>query len=263
MDFWLIRNGEKTGPLPDYEIRSKIETGDLKPEDPVWSEGMDGWMPLKSVALFTDCCERREVAAAPVAPPSLLPPLPVPPAVYRRFWARWFDLISYGSLWWLGLWATGNDLKAMLLNPWFVVLHLLPWFLLETLLIHHFGTTPGKALLGLSVVNVDGSALSYSQSLRRAIRVMIAGIGFGIGVLSPVCQILNWVTVRWIGMTLWDRSGGHQVRVRPLNPLRVMTLVIGFFLAAQIEGAILSPAVSELMAKDYPEFSGFFDRLKK
>jgi uncharacterized RDD family membrane protein YckC len=262
MDFWLICNGEKTGPLPDYEIRSKIEAGDLRSDDPVWSEGMAGWMPLKSVALFTDCFERRAVAAEAVTP-ALPPPLPMPSAVYRRFWARWFDLIGYGSLWWLGMWVSGNDLKAMLLNPWFVVLHMLPWFLLETVLIHHFGTTPGKALLGLSVANVDGRALSYSQSLRRAFRVMIAGIGFGIGLISPVCQILNWITVRRIGMTLWDRAGGHQVSVKPLNPLRVMTLVIGFFLAIQIEGAILSPVMGELMVKDFPELKGLFDQFKK
>jgi uncharacterized RDD family membrane protein YckC len=264
MDFWLIRNGEKTGPLPDYEIRSRIESGDLGPEDPIWSEGMPDWVQLKTVALFSELFERPAPIPRPVVPEMPTPPaLPDPPAVYRRFWARWFDLIGYGSLWWLGMWASGNDLKAILFSPWFVVLHLVPWFLIETMLIHHFGTTPGKALLSLSVVNADGSRLSYGQSLRRAFRVMIAGIGFGIGLISPVCQILSWFTVRRIGATFWDRSGGHRVKVGPLSPWKVPVLVIGFFVAIQIEGTVLTPVMIEVLSKDFPALQELYDKSKK
>lgn len=262
MDFWLIRDGEKTGPLPDYEIRSKIEAGDLGPDDPVWSEGLSGWVPLKSVGLFSELFERPIEVEEPASPQVSPPPLPATPAVYRRFWARWFDLISYGSLWWLAMWASGNDLKEMLFSPWFVVVHLVPWFLIETVLIHHFGTTPGKALLGLSVTNADGSGLSYGQSLRRAFRVMIAGIGFGIGLISPICQILSWFMVRRTGTTLWDRSGGHQVKVGPLGALRILVLVIGFFIAIQIEGTVLTPTMVEVLSKDFPALKEIYDKSK-
>jgi uncharacterized RDD family membrane protein YckC len=263
MDFWLIRNGEKTGPLPDYEIRSKIEAEELGPEDPAWSEGMPNWVPLKTIALFSELFERPIESPEPQTDPFFPPPLPEKPAVYRRFWARWFDLISYGSLWWLGMWASGNDLKAMLVSPWLLVLHLVPWFLIETLLIHHFGTTPGKALLGLSVVNVDGSRLSYSQSLRRAFRVMFAGIGFGLSLISPICQLMSWFLVRRIGTTLWDRAGGHRVTAAPMSVIRVSVLVIGFFIAVQIEGNVLAPSIGEILEKDFPELKELYDKTRK
>lgn len=263
MDFWLIRNGEKTGPLPDYEIRSKIESGELGPDDPAWSEGMANWVPLRSIALFSELFERPIESPEPQRDSFSPPPLPEKPAVYRRFWARWFDLISYGSLWWLGMWASGNDLKAMLLSHWLLVLHLVPWFLIETLLIHHFGTTPGKALLGLSVVNIDGSRLSYGQSLRRAFRVMFAGIGFGLSLISPICQLMSWFLVRRIGTTLWDRAGGHRVTAAPMSVIRVSVLVIGLFVAVQIEGNVLAPSMVEILAKDFPELKEFYDKTRR
>src|ERR1051326_6135030 len=42
------------------------------------------------------------------------------------------------------------------------------WAPLEALLISKWGTTPGKALLGLSVRDPFGFKLSFSASLRRA-----------------------------------------------------------------------------------------------
>ncbi len=268
MDFWLIRNGEKTGPLPDYEIRSKIESGELGPEDPAWSDGMPNWVPLKTIALFSELFERSIEMGEPgptdfSPPPPPLPELPDPPAVYRRFWARWFDLFVYGALWWLAMWSSGKDLKALLVSPWLLVLHLVPWFLIETMMIHHFGTTQGKALLGLSVVNADGSRLTYGQSLRRSFRVMFAGIGFGLTLISPICQLMSWFTVRRTGGTLWDRAGGHRVRVGPLRPLKVTALVLGLFIAVEIEANLLAPTMEEIMVKDFPELKAFYDKFRK
>ncbi|OYU99182.1 MAG: hypothetical protein CFE26_26150, partial [Verrucomicrobiales bacterium VVV1] len=79
MDFWLIRNGEKTGPLPDYEIRSKIESGDLGPDDPAWSDGMPNWVPLKTIALFSELFERPIEIAEPDPTNFSPPPLPSQP----------------------------------------------------------------------------------------------------------------------------------------------------------------------------------------
>lgn len=263
MDFWLIRNGEKSGPLPDYEIRSKIESGELGPGDPAWSEGMPDWTPLGRVALFTELFDRQvsneSLAGSDRSPPPLPEP-PEPPAVYRRFWARWFDLFVYGALWWLAMWSSGKDLKALLVSPWLLVLHLVPWFLIEAIMIHHFGTTPGKSLLGLSVVNADGSRLAYGQSLQRAFRVMFAGIGFGLTLISPICQLISWFTVRRIGCTMWDRAGGHRVKVVPLHALKVSALALGLFIAVQVQSSILTPSILEIMAKDFPELKELYDK---
>ena len=57
------------------------------------------------------------------------------------------------------------------------MLHYIPWFAFEAFLIQRFGTTPGKWLLELIVINPDGKRLNATESIRRALRVMFFGIG--------------------------------------------------------------------------------------
>ena len=52
MDIWIIRNGEKTGPFRDFEIRHKIEDGELSPTTPAWHDGLPAWQPLGEIDLF-------------------------------------------------------------------------------------------------------------------------------------------------------------------------------------------------------------------
>lgn len=52
---------DKKGPVPEETIRLMMTSGELKPADLVWSEGMGNWAPLSSVA------ELQARAAAPVA----------------------------------------------------------------------------------------------------------------------------------------------------------------------------------------------------
>ena len=36
MEIWIIRDGEKVGPIHDYDIRRKIETRELSRETMAW-----------------------------------------------------------------------------------------------------------------------------------------------------------------------------------------------------------------------------------
>ncbi len=186
MEIWIIRDGEKTGPFHDFEVRRRIEDGELSAETVGWHEGLDGWKPLSEIVLF-----RREFEAPAARPepdrtqeesaPSNRtgpPPVPQQPLYARRFWARWFDLALYGGIWWFCLWAARQNVEAAWLNPWIMFFKYVPWFVLEALLIHYTGTTPGKWLLGMSVVNQDGSRLDLAASTRRSMRVMLTGVGF-------------------------------------------------------------------------------------
>ena len=46
MEIWLIINGKRSGPYPDYEIRSRIEHGEITSEEIVWHEGLAEWTPI-------------------------------------------------------------------------------------------------------------------------------------------------------------------------------------------------------------------------
>jgi uncharacterized RDD family membrane protein YckC len=258
MDIWIIRDGEKVGPLHDYEIRRKIEDGELPATTPAWHEGLGEWRPLDKIEIFSREFELVAEKPSPYAPPSTEsatpPPLPVKTYYIRRFWARWFDLTLYAGLWWLGMWFARQDIAAALTNGWIIFLHFVPWFAIETLLLHYTGTTPGKWLLGLKVANLDGTRLNLSAATRRSLQVLCIGIGFGYNVLAVFCQMLSLVTAKRLGTPLWDYLGGHQVTAGPLRPLRIVTLVVLFYCALQLQAVVVSPYMFDMAGESMPEW---------
>ena len=264
MDVWIIQDGEKVGPLRDYDVRGKILSGELTGDVPAWHEGQADWQPLHRLPIFEREFEmldenpipRREPEPEP-KPESTASPPPLPanaaqPHLVRRFWARWFDLYLYAGLWWLALWAAGRDIGGTLNNPWLTLFQYVPWFVIEAFLIHRFGTTPGKWLLGIHVRNDDGSPLTLPQATRRSMRVLFIGIGFGWGILALLCQIMAFFTTRKIGKPLWDAAGGHHLETKPISPLRVASYVIGLFAALQMQMVVVGPFVTEQMKKTFP-----------
>lgn len=269
MDIWIIRDGEKTGPFHDFEIRRRIEDGELAADAAAWHEGLDRWKPLSEIDLFSR--EFEKAVPPPVVEKSLKedpspnatplpPPLPQRPLYGRRFWARWFDLTLYAGLWWICLWAARQNVEAALQNPWVMFLQYVPWFVLEALLIHYTGTTPGKWLLGLNVTNLDGSRLDLAASTRRSLRVMLTGVGFGWGILALFCQTLSYFTAKRLGTTLWDHTGGHRVNDEPLNPLRIVPLVFVFFAAIQMQAIVLYPYYEKFAVEQNPKLKEFLDK---
>lgn len=272
MDIWIIRDGEKSGPIHDFEVRRKIENGELAPSTPAWHEGLSSWKPLAEIDLFT-----REFELAETAPPPSEPtPLPsenspenhhptspnrVPKTCYgRRFLARWFDLTFYSGLWWIGMWAAKQDIQAALFNPWIMFFHYIPWFALETLLIHRWGTTPGKWLLSLDVTNRDGSRLDLAAATRRSVRILFTGVGFGWGLLAVFCQALSLFTAKRLGSPLWDHSGGHTVNPGQLRPRRVASWVFLLMIALQLQVIVISPYLFEMAGDSFPALKAEYEK---
>ena len=92
---------------------------------------------------------------------------------WRRCWARELDLAIYGAVLVLVLQVcfkmnylriSGGPGANMLL----ALACLLVMAGAETVMLHLWGTTPGKALLGLKILREDGTPLSLPESARRA-----------------------------------------------------------------------------------------------
>lgn len=263
MDIWIIRDGEKVGPIHDFEVRRRINDGEFSEATPAWHEGIDAWKPLAEIDLFRRefevRCKPQEEAEPPGEPePPLVrnqttpPPLPTRTHYGRRFWARWLDLSLYSGFWWLGMWAAGQDIGAALTNPWVMFFKYIPWFVAESWLISQFGTTPGKWILGLKVVNLDDSRLDLAQATRRSVRVLFTGIGFGWDVLAVFCQAMSYFVAKKLGTPLWDHSGGHRVDATPMKLWRVVAVIVSFFLALQLQLIVVFPYVLEAANKSLP-----------
>ena len=269
MEIWLIINGKRSGPYPDYEIRSRIEHGQMTSEEMVWHEGLPEWTPVGELELFRNSLEQQEQEPTVVPPP--LPKdymeataVAKPKAhLARRFWARWTDLTLYSAFWWLGMYLGGRDIGSAIGNLWLLISMFLPWFAIEAWLIHRFGTTPGKWLMGLKVSNEDGSPLALKESMWRALRVMITGIGFGWGLLAILCQTMSWFTTRRLGKPIWDYMGNHKVEAEPLNPFRTVALIVVFIGAAQLQMAVRGPHEEKIMVEQFPQYKEFFERSDK
>ncbi len=267
MQIWLIQEGEKAGPFAHYEIRERLENGRLERGTPAWHEGLEAWKPLEDIPLFEDSLRRLERRSEPEAEPKVAPgqellsppPLPYRPGLIRRFWARWLDLTVYSALFWLGLWFAGRNIGDVLQNQWLVALQYVPWFVLETFLIHRFAATPGKAMLGIRVLNDDGSRLSLGQATRRSLLVLTIGIGLGISILALFCQGLAFFTARRIGRPVWDHLGGHKVAGRPLNGWGIAAAVMVFFMATRLHMAVVWPAMSPQLIETFPQFREEFE----
>lgn len=267
MEIWLIVNGKRSGPYPDYEIRGRIEHGEMTPEEMVWHEGLPEWTPVGELELFRNSLAQQAPAPVP-------PPLPkayteatadAKPKAHlaRRFWARWTDLTLYSALWWLGMYLGGRDIGSAIGNLWLLISMFLPWFAIEAWLIHRFGRTPGKWLMGLKVSNEDGSPLALKEAIWRSLRVMITGIGFGWGLLAILCQAMSWFTTKRLGKPIWDYLGNHKVEAEPISPFRTVALVLVFIGAAQLQMAVRGPHEEKIMVEQFPQYKEFFERSDK
>ncbi|MEI6676460.1 MAG: RDD family protein [Verrucomicrobiota bacterium] len=263
MDIWIIRNGEKVGPIHDYELRHKIESREVDRDTQAWHDGLDAWRPLGEIPLFKDefnWVHLDDVEAVPTveeseqAPPGSQPPPSLPPkSVYgRRFWARWLDVHVYIAVWWLCMWGSGRNIESVLGNLWIMAVQLVPWFIVESILIHRFGTTPGKWLLGLRVTNTNGTPLSLAAATLRSFRILIGGIGFGWNLLALFCQVFSLVTAKRLGNPLWDHAGGHRVHAAPLVAWRIVSVVVIYFIAIQLQMAVIAPFILKNAAETFP-----------
>lgn len=267
MDIWIIQDGEKTGPIHDFEIRRRIEKGELDADTPAWHEGLAAWQPLRSLPLFehefNKPAEMVETTIEPIPPRGGPPPLPMPAFIFRRFLARWFDLHLYSAIWWLTLSLSGRDIKMLMGDPWLATLHYIPWFALEAFLIHRFATTPGKWLLDLSVRNPDGHRLNLTESIRRASRVMFFGIGLGWYLLSLICQVMAFITTRKFGKSLWDQSGGHLVIGRTFHAAKVICFVLVFCTSFMLQLFVLLPHFLDQAEEANPQYKKEYQEIRE
>lgn len=261
MEVWVIIDGARRGPFSDYEIRGKLRGGELNGDVPAWFQGLDGWRPLREIEVLRPPVDEE----VPVIPgleadepdrewfANRPPPLPPRMFLGRRFWARWFDLQWYMAIFWLALRIGGVDLVEALKSPWINIVMLVPWFLVEAVLLNRFDTTPGKALMGLRVRNLDDSELTIGQALRRSLRVWINGVGLGWDLLCLLCQAMSWYFVRRSGRAIWDISGGHRVEeVSDYANWRLAAFILGFVAAFIFKTIVLYPAAVKLAHQLYP-----------
>ena len=139
-------------------------------------------------------------------------------APVRRYIARSFDLLLCSLPWYLVLQAVGVDPKARLTSIWLSILGMVTMLVLEPLLLHLFGTTPGKWLMGLRVTDENGQRLPLAAAWRRTWRALWYGYGCFIPVYSIVRLYTSWKAEQAEQPLEWE--DGSELRAAPWKAWR-------------------------------------------
>ena len=74
-------------------------------------------------------------------------------------------------------------------NPYILTIILLfAWVFVESNLLNVFGTTPGKWLMGIRVLDSYGHKLNFSMSIKRSLLVWVKGLGL----TQKLIHIFHW-----------------------------------------------------------------------
>ena len=241
MEIWIVEKGEKQGPFEAYEVRGRIEEARLTGDELAWHKDQEKWVALREMDIFRSAFEEsREV---PDSPP---PAPPGPPFPYRRFFARWFDIYLYLLLLCSVVRFSGYDLLDAMMSSW-AMFSLLPFVLLEAIILHLTKTTPGKFLLRLRVVGPEEEALSLRAALVRSLRVYILGLGFMVLPLTGICHVYClWYLMR-SNEAPWDTASQNRVRGGTKEPWRAVIFGMLFIGLMCLLSVVIDPLWVELM----------------
>lgn len=142
---------------------------------------------------------------------------------WRRCWARELDLAIYGAVLVLVLQVcfkmnylriSGGPGANMLL----ALACLLVMAGAEAVMLHLWGTTPGKALLGLKILREDGTPLSLPESARRAGMVAaFSGIFYLLAASGvPLFALIGMAPMAW---AMWQAYHGKPLFWEPDNQI--------------------------------------------
>jgi hypothetical protein len=277
MKFWLLINEEKSGPFETFDIRDRIDSGELTQETICWYRGAPSWGPLGDVAQFETMFDRAEEVSELVTPPpipesitsqaelvkkAIAEEVSKAPPLYaaRRFFARMHDFLLYMVL----ILAVFQE-KVIEMGQTDSMLPLLAvgfaYVLLDAIMVHVWKASPGKFLLGLRTTDALGHAIPLKFSVLRSLRVWILGLGMGIVQIWPFSFGISWFLSRRFGYFLWDTPKRYRAVARPFSGIHVLAYVASIVAMFILLSLAIPAEKIELMNKQ----SGaqeFLDKLK-
>jgi len=194
-----------------------------------------------------------EIGNAPLPPvrPAYLPTPPEDPTRARpfiRFWARMFDYTAVSVLVFQmsdvlvpqalpgeSLTEVFNRYMEEMQKPEALIfartlfLSLMGWHFIEAVLIHLYGTTPGKALFGIKVKTENGESVPMKTSLGRSFYVYVMGVGFYQFPFILIGMVFSYFRIQSTGNCLWDQHLKIRVENPPLGALRIGLALCAFF----------------------------------
>lgn len=243
---WYTVKGQKSKPVEFEELELLFLKGKIDQDSWLWKEGMPKWEQLKNIG---------ELNRFHKQPPPPLPEIPritplenpkASPA--RRLFARTFDvwiislpLVFFTSM---ALSLLFPAYQALIEKPGFpqlfAILCLPLTLIVDSVVFKAFRNTPGKALLGLTVVNANGTGLSFKQHILRNLDVWISGFALGIPLLSQGVFILQYSKLKKGQPTTYDETENRSVRATSCSWIKTIFFMVLAVCLLLINGIIES-----------------------
>lgn len=230
--WWFVVDEKKKGPVSEAHVRELFMSGQISLETLMWKQGLIEWAPLVSLHEFESLS--YELPPPVPVPPTVAVPITLYQGTWRRFFARTFDvwweilLVSLLVGYVLGTysavfveWINGSS-SALLFGIFVLPLAML----LDAAVFSVAGNTPGKFLLGLSVVTVKFERPDFATYLKRNMNVYIQGLALGIPLINLFTMVTQSKRIKDTGNTSYDLGGDTRVVAKPLRWYLLLAFVI-------------------------------------
>jgi len=247
--YYVDPKGETAGPVDFGGLVEAFRANGTGLDTMVWIDGMAGWAKAAETPTIVERLRQRRSTVPPPRGPGAVPAARIDSSraeasfeltadthPWRRFFARRLDTFLggflfafvFGLLYVLAavLSPASAALLGSFLNEWVIILPIIPFiWVFEALCLSSFGTTPGKALYGISMRR-NGELLSFRLAFWRAFTVFVKGEGLWIPLVVLITNSIGYTALTRDGQTTWDRDGDIVVRHRPFSVLRIVVLIV-------------------------------------
>lgn len=277
MKIWILKEGQKSGPHHDFEIRSMISDQEISADQLAWYEGLEAWKPIGEIELFEDAFPKAQEAIQPeeqaennsseeeTETESKRKYTPEGKAIltledgevgiylWRRCFVRLFEFtLLFNSFLFFHL-VKGSNPVELVKEPKNLIILFITWALLENFCLHFLGTTIGKAMFGMRVERHDSKNLTLTQSV---IRSLIA-ISMIFLCLDPVFALFTLVASiifsKFRHALPWDIYARSRSRALPMTKMRVAAIIMFLFTSLVILSACTPKDKLEEMQKTLEE----------
>ena len=233
-DWWYVVKNKNKGPVTTEEVKGLLLSGEINEKTLFWKEGMEEWKQLKDTESLQDI------------PAQLPPPIPSKPlkkveeypaaGAFRRFFARLFDFwfestllvaifyfIPPEMLYGLWGWMELNNLALSVAVP----IMLMPVLLILDSIIHKlFGNTPGKALLGIFILDSNAKRLSGFAHFGRNLYVWGIGMAFFIPLIALLTMGYQGFRISKGKRSTYDEKLNYRVLAKSPGWLKPIIFVV-------------------------------------
>ena len=224
--WFYIAGKRKIGPIAQRKLQKMISSGNLDQNTLVWTESLTDWTKASEIEAFKI---RNGMKEGPLLPPKLNPP-PIPTDIrikaaekiskqirpWVRYWARMIDYAVFSNLLFLLFLMIYPSIFTINEFILFIFISFL-WVFLESYLLSTWGSTLGKSILKILVVNSDGSRIDFNDALKRSFKVWSRGMFFGIPIATFFSFIFAYYALEDKKITSWDKDVKDHVNSPPLG----------------------------------------------